>query len=50
MEATSLVYPLASLVADFGGTLGLFLGFSFMMLWDGVVFVTVLMDRMCRNK
>jgi hypothetical protein len=29
------VYPLTSLVAEFGGTLGLFLGFSFMALWDG---------------
>ena len=32
-----LIYPFASLVAEFGGTLGLFLGFSFMTLWDGVV-------------
>ena len=23
-------------VAEFGGTLGLFLGFSFMTLWDGL--------------
>jgi hypothetical protein len=30
-----LVYPITSLVAEFGGTLGLFLGFSFMALWDG---------------
>jgi hypothetical protein len=30
-----LVYPVISLVAEFGGTLGLFLGFSFMALWDG---------------
>jgi hypothetical protein len=28
--------PWSSLVAEFGGTLGLFLGFSFMTLWDGV--------------
>ena len=25
-----------SLVAEFGGTLSLFLGFSFMTLWEGV--------------
>ena len=29
-----LLYPITSLVAEFGGTLGLFLGFSFMTLWD----------------
>jgi hypothetical protein len=35
VEKELLVYPLPSLVAEFGGTLGLFLGFSFMALWDG---------------
>ena len=34
VESEDLVYPLASLVAEFGGTLGLFLGFSFMAVWD----------------
>ena len=28
------VYPWTSLVAEFGGTLGLFVGFSFLMVWD----------------
>ena len=31
-----LVYPFQSLVAEFGGSLGLFLGFSFMTIWDGM--------------
>ena len=31
-----LIYPLVSLIADIGGTLGLFVGFSFMTIWDGV--------------
>ena len=31
-----LVYPWTSLVAEFGGTLGLFLGFSMMTIWDGL--------------
>ena len=29
-----LRYPLESLVAEFGGALGMFLGFSFIMIWD----------------
>jgi hypothetical protein len=36
VETKQLIYPLSSLVAEFGGTLGLFLGFSFMALWDGL--------------
>ena len=31
-----LVYPWTSLVAEFGGTLSLFLGFSMMTIWDGL--------------
>ena len=27
-------YGIVSLVSDFGGTLGLFVGFSFFSLWD----------------
>ena len=29
-----LLYPVESFVSEFGGALGLFLGFSFMMVWD----------------
>ena len=29
-----LMYPFTSLVAEVGGALGLFLGFSFLMIWD----------------
>ena len=29
-----LLYPLESFVSEFGGALGLFLGFSFMMVWE----------------
>ena len=36
IETEKLVYTLESLVAEFGDTLGLFLGFSFMNLWDVV--------------
>ena len=37
-----LIYPLSSLVAEFGGILGLFIGFSFMALWDGLMYVNML--------
>ena len=40
VETEVLIYPLTSLVAEFGGVLSLFLGFSFMTLWDGMVHLT----------
>ena len=36
------VYPIESLVSDFGGSLGLFVGFSFVMLWDVVESLIIL--------
>ena len=33
-EEEILLYPFTSLIAEFGGSLGLFLGFSFMAIWD----------------
>ena len=33
-----LVYPFESFLAEVGGALGLFLGFSFMMIWDILLF------------
>ena len=35
---------------EFGGALGLFLGFSFMMLWDGVVLATEGLQKTCKKK
>ena len=35
VQTEALLYPWTSLVAEFGGTLGLFLGVSIMTLWDG---------------
>ena len=37
LEEEAYVYPFVSFVAEFGGALGLFLGFSFFMVWDFVV-------------
>ena len=36
VETEELIYPMSTLVAEFGGTLGLFLGFSFICLWDNI--------------
>ena len=35
-EEEVLVYPFQSFLAEFGGSLSLFLGFSFMTIWDGM--------------
>ena len=47
VETEELIYPLSSLVAEFGGTLGLFLGFSFMTIWDSLQFVRVRSCEKC---
>ena len=39
IRTEQLIYPLASLVAEFGGTLGLFLGLSFITLWDYMFYI-----------
>ena len=33
-----IIYSMESFVSEFGGALGLFLGFSFMMVWDALAF------------
>ena len=37
LEEEDYVYPFISFVAEFGGALGMFLGFSFLMVWDVVL-------------
>ena len=34
VSTEQLIYPVTSLIAEFGGALGLFLGVSFMSIWD----------------
>ena len=45
VETEALLYPGTSLVAEIGGTLGLFIGFSFMILWDAIVRVLHLIKQ-----
>ena len=39
VETESLLYNFESLVAEFGGTLSLFVGFSFIAFWDCLEFM-----------
>ena len=39
VKTEELLYPLSSFVSEFGGALGLFLGFSFIMVWDVAIFL-----------
>ena len=50
MEKEELIYPLQSLVAEFGGTLRLFLGFSFMTVWDGMQYLQGRIVQLSPNK
>ena len=36
IEEELLLYPFTSLLAEFGGALGLFFGFSFMAIWQEI--------------
>ena len=46
VEKESLLYNIESLLAEFSGTLGLFLGFSFMALWDGLELLAKMLARL----
>ena len=50
VETEALVYPFTSLVSNFGGALGLFLGFSFLMLWDWVMYLAMVVCKANINK
>ena len=38
-ETEKLIVPFETLISNIGGTLGLFLGFSFILIWDWIEFV-----------
>ena len=50
VEEESLVYTFESWLAEFGGSLGLFLGFSFMTIWEGVKTSVVYMKSIQQTK
>ena len=39
----SLVYPTMSFISELGGSLGLFVGFSFLTVWD---YFDVILDKL----
>ena len=42
-------YPILSFVADTGGILGLFIGFNFLMVWDGILWSCKKIYNYCVN-
>ena len=50
VEKEQLVYPLSTLVAEFGGTLGLFVGFSFLTAWEEILKIIVLIKSLINPK
>ena len=43
-------YSFLSMVADCGGLLGLFIGFNFLMIWDGMIFSLTSLNHMIKSK
>ena len=50
VETEELLYGLSSFIAELGGTLGLFLGFSFMAIWDGMEEITKIFAKQIQKK
>ena len=46
---TFKVLSVESLVSEIGGSLGLFLGFSFLTLWDAVEFLGNILGKLSLN-
>ena len=44
-----IIYSMESFVSEFGGALGLFLGFSFMMVWDALAFVVYFLNSKVKS-
>ena len=39
------IYPITSFLAEAGGALGLFLGFNFMMVWDFIEAIILMVSK-----
>ena len=50
VKTETLIFPLRSFISEFGGSLGLFLGFSFIMLWDAFEQFIILVMKSCKEK
>ena len=49
LETEQYLYPFKSLVAEVGGTLGLFLGFSLMTLWEYLEILVILGTKVMKH-
>ena len=49
VESEEYVYDIVSFIADCGGALGLFLGFSFYMLWDVFLFIEAVLSDIIKR-
>ena len=43
-------YSFLTLVADCGGVLGLFVGFNFLMVWDGMIFSMTTLNHIMKSR
>ena len=50
LKQETLVYPTASFIAEVGGSLGLFVGFSFLNLWDYLLALLKICSVKCHKK
>ena len=50
VKTEELLYPITSFVSEYGGAFGLFLGFSFMMVWDVAFFFFQAVKKFKLNK
>ena len=48
LETEELVYPFGSFISEMGGSLGLFVGFSFLALWYYIEYI-ILKCKMIKN-
>ena len=50
VKEEAYIYPLQSFVSEFGGSLGLFVGFSFLTIWDWILLLVKCFTHKCKQK